>query len=219
MLNNFIGGESFVKGLQSYLEKFKYKNATTENLWNELNQASNKDVKSLMRNWTQKTGYPLVSVCITTPKSFRKKHIHFISKVINIKKVSKKINDNGHTILELKQQRFLKNPEEFNLSTDNTIWSVPITIMTKSSFPRVFKDILLTEQYKTIDLGTLCTNELVYLNVNNVGFYRVKYSKDMFELLLNEFNESTTPIGTSLDKFGLIYDTFAMVKQTRLILV
>ena len=62
MLNSFIGPENFTQGLQSYLNKFKYKNATTNDLWNELNESSKKDVKSLMRNWTLKKGYPLVTV-------------------------------------------------------------------------------------------------------------------------------------------------------------
>ena len=62
MLNSFIGPKKFVKGLQNYLNKFKYKNATTDDLWNELNKSSNLDVKSLMRNWTLCEGYPLVTV-------------------------------------------------------------------------------------------------------------------------------------------------------------
>ena len=62
MLNSFIGPELFTNGLRSYLNKFKYKNATTDDLWDELNGSSKKDVKSLMRNWTLKKGYPLVTV-------------------------------------------------------------------------------------------------------------------------------------------------------------
>ena len=65
MLNSFIGPKHFAQGLQNYLNKFKYKNATTDDLWNELNESSKKDVKSLMRNWTLKKGYPLVSVSIS----------------------------------------------------------------------------------------------------------------------------------------------------------
>jgi aminopeptidase 2 len=62
MIDSFIGSECFINGLQSYLKKLKYKNATTNDLWEELNRSSGKDVKSLMQNWTKITGYPVINV-------------------------------------------------------------------------------------------------------------------------------------------------------------
>jgi puromycin-sensitive aminopeptidase len=61
MLNNYIG-EDFVLGLQSYLKKYQYKNATTENLWDELKKYSNKEIGILMQTWTKESGYPLITV-------------------------------------------------------------------------------------------------------------------------------------------------------------
>ena len=57
-----MGKNDFLKGLQNYLKKYQYKNATTDDLWNELSNVSNKDIKDLMQNWTKLTGYPLISV-------------------------------------------------------------------------------------------------------------------------------------------------------------
>lgn len=62
MLNDYIGNEDFVKGLQSYLKKYQYKNATTDNLWAELSISSKKDISTLMNNWTKNSGYPLITV-------------------------------------------------------------------------------------------------------------------------------------------------------------
>lgn len=62
MLNSYMGNEQFLKGLQNYLKKYKYKNASTDDLWNELSFTSNKDIKDLMQNWTKQTGYPLICV-------------------------------------------------------------------------------------------------------------------------------------------------------------
>ena len=56
MLNNFIGEQNFVRGLRSYLAKYKYKNATTNDLWRELVVASNQPVGEIMRPWTREEG-------------------------------------------------------------------------------------------------------------------------------------------------------------------
>ena len=62
MLHNYIGDEAFRTGLHNYLEKFKYKNAVTEDLWEALSKASNKPVNDLMQLWTKQTGYPFIDV-------------------------------------------------------------------------------------------------------------------------------------------------------------
>jgi aminopeptidase 2 len=49
--------------LNNYLKKYQYKNATTNDLFNELELASKKEIKNLMQVWTRKTGYPVVNVC------------------------------------------------------------------------------------------------------------------------------------------------------------
>ncbi len=62
MLEQYLGPDIFRKGLQEYIKKFSYKNATTENLWNSLEEASEKPVKKMMDTWTKQTGYPVVRV-------------------------------------------------------------------------------------------------------------------------------------------------------------
>jgi aminopeptidase N len=63
MLLHYIGEESFINGLRSYLKMYQYKNARTGDLWNELERASGKPIKQLMLDWTNRAGYPLVEVC------------------------------------------------------------------------------------------------------------------------------------------------------------
>ncbi|KAF9760951.1 putative M1 family aminopeptidase 1 [Nosema granulosis] len=60
MLEGFIGREEFREGIKSYLEKYKYGNATTQDLWNSFN--CKVDVRDLMNDWINKKGFPLVSV-------------------------------------------------------------------------------------------------------------------------------------------------------------
>ena len=54
--------KAFRTGLHDYLEKFKYKNTVTEDLWEALSNASKKPVEELMELWTKQTGYPVISV-------------------------------------------------------------------------------------------------------------------------------------------------------------
>jgi puromycin-sensitive aminopeptidase len=62
MLADYLGERSFRLGLQHYLEKHKYKNATTDDLWESLEKVSKKPVKEIMSSWTRQAGLPLVSV-------------------------------------------------------------------------------------------------------------------------------------------------------------
>ena len=62
MLAAFLGRETFRRGLQRYLKRHEFANATTEDLWHALEEESGQPVKQMMDTWTKQTGYPLVSV-------------------------------------------------------------------------------------------------------------------------------------------------------------
>lgn len=50
------------RGLVSYIKRYEYKNARTEDLWSVLSEESGAPVKELMDSWTKQQGYPVVSV-------------------------------------------------------------------------------------------------------------------------------------------------------------
>ena len=62
MLENYIGEEKFKTGIQQYIVKHQYKNTITNDLWDALSKSSNKDIKTLMEQWTTKSGFPLILV-------------------------------------------------------------------------------------------------------------------------------------------------------------
>ncbi|EDW98314.1 aminopeptidase N [Drosophila yakuba] len=70
MMLLFLGEEAFRSGLKSYLNKYAYKNAEQDNLWESLTQAAHKtgslpkeyDIKTIMDSWTLQTGYPVINV-------------------------------------------------------------------------------------------------------------------------------------------------------------
>ncbi len=62
MLMNYIGEDAFRRGLASYFQQMQYHNATVDDLWQHLSEASGLDVKGLMDNWLTKPGYPIIEV-------------------------------------------------------------------------------------------------------------------------------------------------------------
>ena len=48
--------------MNQYLNKFAYKNAAIEDLWESLSAASGKPVDMVMSTWTKKMGYPVLTV-------------------------------------------------------------------------------------------------------------------------------------------------------------
>lgn len=51
----------FQKALASYIRKFAYSNAKTEDLWAVLEEKSGEPVKNLMTTWTKQQGYPVIN--------------------------------------------------------------------------------------------------------------------------------------------------------------
>ena len=61
MLHHYLGADDFKKGLRVYLERHKYRNTVTHDLWTALGEVSGKPVDEVMSAWTGKPGYPIVS--------------------------------------------------------------------------------------------------------------------------------------------------------------
>lgn len=62
MLENAIGDDKFRDGIHNYLNKYKYDNAVTKNLWDELQKITDINVQGIMDTWTVQMGYPVVNV-------------------------------------------------------------------------------------------------------------------------------------------------------------
>ena len=63
MLENYLGEDVLRTGLTEYLNKHKFGNAVTKDLWKSLTKAtSNKvNVEAIMNTWTLQMGYPLIT--------------------------------------------------------------------------------------------------------------------------------------------------------------
>ena len=62
MMSEYLGAEVFIKGVRLHLQKHAFGSATTNDLWDSLSTVSGKDVRKIMAVWTQKVGYPVLSI-------------------------------------------------------------------------------------------------------------------------------------------------------------
>ena len=68
MMANFLGVETFNKGITNYLHAYAYTNANQDDLWGFLTAAGQEDgtlldltVKQIMDTWTVQMGYPVLT--------------------------------------------------------------------------------------------------------------------------------------------------------------
>ncbi|KAF7058704.1 hypothetical protein CFC21_065706 [Triticum aestivum] len=64
MLQSYLGAERFQKAMASYMKKYAYSNAKTEDLWAVLEKETGEPVKDLMTTWTKQKGYPVINAKI-----------------------------------------------------------------------------------------------------------------------------------------------------------
>ena len=58
----YIGEDTFREGLRRYLRNHEYACATSHNLWEALEEVSEKPVTTMMESWIEQPGFPLVEV-------------------------------------------------------------------------------------------------------------------------------------------------------------
>lgn len=60
MLENYLGEENFRKGISSFLNKYKFRNATGIDLWNSIEETLETPVRKVIEPWIHRPGYPIV---------------------------------------------------------------------------------------------------------------------------------------------------------------
>ena len=125
MFEVFIGEEVFQKGVQEYLNKFKYDNTNSSDLWDSLSKASGQPLNEMLPYWIKKEGYPSVSISIND-SSLLLEQKRFLLKDIKIE------NSNKPIPISIK---FLDTDEKFNLILDQA--NEKIDIEEKGKVPLV----------------------------------------------------------------------------------
>ncbi|XP_013782586.1 puromycin-sensitive aminopeptidase-like [Limulus polyphemus] len=179
MLHQFLGDEVFSKGMNTYLTRHMYKNAQTEDLWQALEDVSQKPVGAIMSSWTKQKGFPVISVSCR--------------------------QDGKNKILFLSQEKFCADG---NAEGDNLRWLVPINITTARSPQQIVKQVLLEASSMEVLIENVEPNEWVKINPGTVGYYRTLYTPDILAQLQPAVEDQTLPpldrLGLQNDFFALV---------------
>ena len=65
MVEAWVGEEAFRKGVNAYIEKFKYGNARAEDFWGTLRRVTGKPVDKVMAGFVDQPGVPIVDASVT----------------------------------------------------------------------------------------------------------------------------------------------------------
>ncbi|ORZ06624.1 aminopeptidase [Absidia repens] len=79
MLSSWLGVDTFLGGVRRYIQKHKWGNASSNDLWNSLSEEAGMDVAKFMTLWTKHVGYPVLTIQPSGPDSINVTQSRFLS--------------------------------------------------------------------------------------------------------------------------------------------
>jgi puromycin-sensitive aminopeptidase len=153
MLEIYLGEAAFQKGVQRYLAAHANANATADDLWRALSEASGQPVAEVAASWLDQPGFPMVSVSQRCKKEGAARTIE----------------------LTLSQRRFFAAGPTPSSQT----WLVPICARAGAAT----QCELMRGPTATMTLRAPGCAPWVLLNPHHSGFYRVRYDAPVLKAL------------------------------------
>jgi puromycin-sensitive aminopeptidase len=162
MLEGFLGADRFRDGIRLYMRRHREANATADDLWSALGEASGQPILAMANGWIRQTGYPLVSLSLE--------------------------RDGAGTFVNLRQRRFFAEPGAAARGSD-TRWLVPVVLRFRDATGVKEQPVLLAEESARIPLAA--EGEVVWClgNAEARGFYRTAYAPETHARLLPAVGE------------------------------
>ncbi|MCC7417049.1 MAG: M1 family metallopeptidase [Acidobacteria bacterium] len=179
MVESYVGADTFRRGVNAYLQRHDYGNATSQDFWSAIAEQSGKPVDQIMPTFVNQPGAPLVDV------SFR--------------------CEAGATRATLAQQRFSLRPAAAPGAGER--WTIPIcTKVPGSAADAPSTCTVIDRQKEEVALAQGCP-PWVFLNAGARGYYRTAYSPDVVAALAPRLTTAlTAPERLSLvaDEWALV---------------
>jgi puromycin-sensitive aminopeptidase len=161
MMEQYLGADVFRAGVRLYLERHKFANTETGDLWEALGEASRQPIPAIMDGWVFRAGYPLVRARLDGDQ------------------------------LVLSQQRFTYLPQpppgEEPSGDAGTEWQVPLQIKLTGRFRTGVARVLLTGAEARVRV--LSDFDWALVNEGGHGFYRVQYAPELLARLLGKLDK------------------------------
>ena len=120
----YVGPAVFQKGVNAYLQKHAYANATAEDFWNQIAATSGKPVDKIMASFIEQPGAPLVSV--------------------------KSECSGARTKVTLSQHRYFADAARLNAASPE-LWQVPVAL--RGSASNDVSNVVLTSTEQTFEIA------------------------------------------------------------------
>ena len=184
MAEAYVGPDVFRSGIRAYLTKFSYSNASAEDFWGTMTEATKQPLDRVFSSFVLQAGAPLVNV------------------------ETKCVGDATH--LTLTQRRFFANRADLQTGS-KTIWTIPIVAHVGPTLSRPGPAgepalrLLLDQPSHTFAIPGCSPH--IFLNADGYGYFRSEYAAGVLT------DERALPAGlTTAEKISLLSDDWALVR-------
>jgi puromycin-sensitive aminopeptidase len=160
MIEGFLGEERFRDGIRLYMRRHRQANATADDLWGALAEASGQPIVALANGWIRQVGYPVVSLKL----------------------------DAAAGAVTLAQARFFADPDAREAGAP-TRWLVPLVLRFRDSKGIKEQRVMLDAAQQTVKLEAQGAVAWCMGNADARGFYRTAYDAPALALLLPALGE------------------------------
>jgi puromycin-sensitive aminopeptidase len=160
MIEGFLGEEKFRDGIRLYMRRHREANATADDLWGALAEASGQPgvpIVALANGWIRQLGYPVVSLGL----------------------------DAAAGRVTLSQRRFFADPNAREAGTP-TSWLVPMVLRFRDAEGIKEQRVLLDARERTVSLNAKGPVSWCFGNADARGFFRTAYDAPTLGRLLPE---------------------------------
>ncbi len=182
MIEAYIGPENFRAGVNEYLKRHAYGNATAEDFWATLTEVSKRPVDQIMASFVKQPGVPMVSLKAQCTGS--------------------------STTVSMKQQRYFYDRTKLDAPNDQ-LWQVPVCLKTSAapgSGQSAQRCELLTKREESFTIPGC--SAWVLGNSGGTGYYRTAYEPEAVHALARDAETALT----SSERLLLLIDIWASVR-------
>ena len=182
MLEGFLGADRFRDGIRLYMRRHREANATADDLWGALGEASAQPILEMANGWIRQTGYPLLDVALATE---------------------------GSVSVDLTQRRFFADPNAAATAGDGAAakWLVPVVLRFRDLKGVKEQAVMLREASARVKLDAEGLVSWCIANADARGFYRTNYDDATLARLLPAVSELRPA-----ERIALISDQWALVR-------
>ena len=123
MIEGYLGEDVFRDGVRIYLRRYAEANASADDFWRALDEASGLDVTAIANAWIKESGHPLIDIAAR--------------------------DADGGLALELSQTRYFSDE---NAAATGQLWPVPLVITYTTADGRKEKRVLLSSESASVSL-------------------------------------------------------------------